>query len=105
MKKVLIAAIVLGGFTLLAAEKPVTIEGEGKCAKCALKEKKDCQNAVVVEKDKKKTTYYLVNNDVSKAFHKNLCTASAKVKVTGTDKLVDEKHEFTATKIELAKEK
>ena len=55
---------------------------------------------VEVEKHGKKTEYYLVNNEVSKAFHKHLCSTSAKVKVTGTDKVVKGKHEFTATKIE-----
>ena len=42
-------------------DKKVTIKGDGMCAKCALKETKTCQNAVIVTKDGKKTTYYLVH--------------------------------------------
>ena len=70
--------------------KKVTIEGDGMCAKCALKETKTCQNAVIVTKDGKKETYYLVHEGVSKKSHGSLgfCQASKddpiKVKVTGT---------------------
>src|SRR5208337_1080306 len=72
----------------------------GLCAKCGLKDKdaKKCQNAVVVTKDGKKTTYYLAGK-LSDDAHKSLgfCNASkdepVKVEVTGTcekkgDKLV-----------------
>jgi hypothetical protein len=86
-----------------AAEKEITVTGEGKCAKCSLKETDKCQNAVQVEKDGKTTTYYLVQNDVSKAFHDELCKESKKVTATGTVKEVDGKQQFTASKIALAK--
>jgi len=62
------AAVVLFAFTTsqaLAADE-VTITGEGKCAKCALKETKECQNVIQTEKDGKKVTYYLAYNEVSK---------------------------------------
>lgn len=101
-------AIVLAaaGMTLLAADStPITIKGLGRCAKCSMKEKDICQNVVEVEKDGKKVKYYFVNDDKSKEFHKNLCTADAKVKATGTMKEVNGKKEFTATKIELDKDK
>jgi hypothetical protein len=84
-------------------DKEVTITGEGKCGKCALKETKDCQNVVQVEKDGKKTTYYLEQNEVSKKFHSELCTDTKKVKVIGTVKEVDGKKQLTAKKIELVK--
>ncbi len=42
----------------------MTITGDGMCAKCALKETKTCQNVVIENKDGKKTTYYIVTNDV-----------------------------------------
>ena len=60
--------------------------------------------SIFVEKDGKKTTYYLVHDDVSKAFHKNVCTETKKVTATGTNKRVDGKNQFTAKKIELAKD-
>ncbi len=84
--------------------KEVTITGEGKCGKCALKETEKCQNVVEVEKNGKKTKYYLVQNDISKAFHENLCKETKKVTVTGHVKNVEGKKELTATKIDLAKD-
>ena len=103
MKKLLAVLVAVSSFTAFAADAPITIKGEGKCAKCALKEKDSCQNVVEVEKDGKKTKYYFANNDVAKAFHKNVCSTTAKVKATGTCKEVDGKKEFTATKIEVDK--
>src|SRR5262249_34720698 len=78
--------------------KKITIKGDGMCAKCALKEAKTCQNAVIVTKDGKKTTYYLTGKP-SMEVHKSMgfCNATkddpVKVEVTGTcekkgDKLV-----------------
>ena len=50
------AALSITGLLLLgastqtfAADKTVTIKGEGQCAKCSLKETDSCQNAVKVE--------------------------------------------------------
>ena len=113
MKKITILKSVVAGLLFLAVAtpafadeggKPVTIKGEGKCAKCALKETEKCQNAIQVEKDGKKTTYYLVQNDMSKKFHSNLCKESKKVTATGTCKKVDGKLELTVTKLELDKD-
>ena len=99
-----VAALMWAATTVrtLAANEAVTITGEGKCAKCALKETKECQNVIQTEKGDKKVTYYLVQNDVSEKFHKNICKASKKVKASGTVKEVDGKMELTATKIEVA---
>ena len=89
-----------------ADDKKVTIEGDGLCAKCALKETKTCQNAVIVTKDGKKETYYLVHEGVSKKSHGSLgfCQASKddpiKVKVTGTVEKKDDKLLMTAEKID-----
>jgi hypothetical protein len=58
---------------------------------------------IQVEKDGKKTTYYLVQNDVSKEFHGNVCKETKKATATGTCKKVEGKLQFTATKVELAK--
>jgi hypothetical protein len=117
MRKLLMVAavgVLFSGYGILRADdddKKVTIEGDGMCAKCALGETKTCQNAVIVTKDGKKTTYYLVHNDVSKAAHskEGFCKATKddpiKVKVTGTVEVKDDKHEMTPEKIEkVAKE-
>ena len=104
-----LAAVAMLGFVTSPAfaadkeAKEVTIKGEGKCGKCAMKETASCQNVVVVEKGKRKGTYYLVQNDVSKAFHDNICKGPQQVKATGTIKTVDGKNEFTASKIEVVK--
>ena len=88
-----------------AASKEKTLTGEMKCAKCALSETKECQNALVVEnKNGKKTTYYLDQNDVSKKFHDTVCKGPKKVTVTGTTKKGENgKRELVASKIEEAK--
>ena len=99
-----VAALLLAAVTVktFAADERITITGEGKCAKCALKETKECQNVIQTEKDGKKTNYYLVANDVSKEFHGKLCKETKKVTATGTVKEVDGKLELTPTKLELA---
>ena len=112
MKKTLFAALAASALMIalaapsFGAEKETkerTITGEGKCAKCSLKETKECQNVIQVEKNGKTRTYYLVDNDVSKAFHKNVCQEAKKVTATGTVEKKDGKFEWTATKIDVAK--
>lgn len=85
-----------------AKDKEVTITGEGKCAKCALKETTECQGVIQVEEKGKTVNYYLAKNDVSNDFHSNICKETKKVTATGTVKKIDGKKELTATKIELA---
>ena len=111
MKKLLFSSFALIGMfaasSTFGADKEsreITITGDGKCAKCALKETDSCQNVVDVKKGENKGTYYLVQNDVSKDFHEKICKSTEKVKATGTVKEVDGKMELTPTKIELVKE-
>jgi precorrin-3B methylase len=71
--------------TVLAAEDK-TVTGEAKCAKCALKEAKDCQNVVVVKDGDKSVTYYMdMTNKVAKDNHAKagFCQGTKNVKVTG----------------------
>jgi Family of unknown function (DUF6370) len=111
MRKLLLlacAAVLFSGLALVKAadEKKVTITGEGMCAKCALKETKTCQNAVIVTKDGKKETYYLVHEGVAKKSHGSMgfCQATKddpiKVKVTGTVEKKDDKLVMTAETID-----
>jgi RecG-like helicase len=108
MKKFVLAALVAGitmAFTPKAsAADAKTLTCEGKCGKCALKETKECQNTVTVKEGDKSVIYYLVQNDVSKEFHDNICKGTKKVKAVGTVKEVDGKMQLTATKIEVVKE-
>jgi predicted nucleotidyltransferase len=88
----------------LAAEgKEVTIKGEGKCAKCSLKETDSCQNVIQTKEGGKTVTYYLAKNDLSKEFHSNICKEPKKVTAKGTVKEVDGKKELTVSKIDLDK--
>lgn len=85
------------------AGKKVTIEGDGLCAKCALKETPTCQNVVIVKKDGEETKYYLAKNEFFAHAHNELglCTAKkddpVKVKVTGTLTEKDGKKIITPT--------
>ena len=108
MKKTLILIALAGLITALAipafaADKEVTITGQGMCAKCQLHETDKCQNAIQTQEDGKTVTYYLTHNKVSKEFHENLCKESKKVTATGTVKEKDGKKMLTASKIELVK--
>jgi len=113
MKRISLSLTATAAVLLLALATPTfaadsskekTITGEAKCAKCALKQADKCQTVIQVENKKGKTvTYYLADNDVSKAFHQNVCTEAKKVKATGTVKKLDKKNEFTVSKIDLVK--
>ena len=109
MKKITNSTIaLLAGLFLVAVAVPAfaadvekTITGTGKCAKCDMHKTDKCQNVVEVEKKGKTIDYYVVDNDVSKDFHKNICKENKKVKVTGVVKKDDDgKMEITASKIE-----
>ena len=87
------------------ASEEKTITGMAQCAKCALKETKECQNVVVVKDGDKEIKYYMVQNDVAKKAHGGtFCKAKKddgpKVKVTGDVKEEDGKKVITPTKIE-----
>ena len=99
----IIALVGLLAIPAFAADKEVTITGEGKCAKCALHETKKCQNVIQTEENGKTVTYYLAQNDTSKDFHENLCKKSEKVTATGTVSEEDGKKVLTVSKIEEAK--
>ncbi len=112
MKKLFLSSFATMGLFVFAASptfakdkagKEITVTGEGKCAKCSLKESATCQNVIEVEKGKKKTIYYLEQNEVSKSFHDNICKEAKKVTATGTVKKVDGKLGLTASKLALAK--
>ncbi len=86
----------------LAKDKEVTINGEAKCAMCMLHEGDACKTVIQAKKAGKTVNYYVVDNDVSKAFHENVCHAGKKVVAKGTVTEQDGKQKLTLTKIELA---
>jgi hypothetical protein len=93
----------LSGTTALAKDKEVTIQGEAKCAACMLHEGTACKTVIQTTKGGKTTTYYLVDNDVSKAFTEDVCHSAKKVVAKGTVTEVDGKQKLTLSKIEIAK--
>ena len=112
MHKILFAALSAAGLLLFNAtaiaehhEKTVTLSGEGKCAKCALKEADTCQNVIQTKEDGKTVTYYIAKNAVANDFHKNVCTGTKKITAKGTVKEVNGKKELTATELKVAEDK
>jgi Family of unknown function (DUF6370) len=105
MKKtsLLITAVLTALNLSLQAADTKKLEGEATCAKCTLKQADACQTAIIVTgADGKKETYLAAKNDVAKAFHKNICTDTKKVKAEGTVTEKDGKKEIELTKIDLA---
>ena len=91
-------------FAADSSSKEVTLSGMMVCAKCVLHETKKCQNVLQIQKDGKTVNYYLAQNDISKAFHDNICKTEGE-KVTATGKLSekDGKQMMTVSKIEPVK--
>ena len=75
MRKLLLLAavgVLFSGLGVLSAaddDKKSHHQGRRHVRQVRLKETKTCQNAVIVTKDGKKKTYYLVQNDVAKKAH------------------------------------
>jgi hypothetical protein len=113
MKKSMLVILAAGLLLTVAASRlfaadtantEVTLTGMCVCAKCVLHETKECQNVLQVQKDGKTVNYYLAQNDISKAFHDNICTTSGeKVTATGTVSEKDGKQTMTVSKIEPVK--
>lgn len=98
-----IAAVVALGLSASpawAGEKEVTVKGDAKCAKCALKETDSCQTVIQTQKEGKKETYYVASNEVGKKFHHQVCQGEKKVVATGEVTEKNGKKEIKLTKIE-----
>ncbi|HUO06891.1 MAG TPA: DUF6370 family protein [Phycisphaerae bacterium] len=84
------------------APKEVTLKGTLMCAKCELHLTDKCQNVLKVTDGDKSTLYYLLQNDLSKSKHPDVCHAPKdNVSVTGTLETKDGKNEITPTKIDI----
>jgi len=107
MKKLIFAAFAAAALlvanTSFAADKEVTLKGEGKCAKCALKKADQCTNVIEVQAGDKKVVYWLEQNDISKAFHKNVCSDTVKMTAVGKVSEKDGKKILVASKLEVTK--
>ena len=100
MKKQTLLTILLAAISIPAFAAEVKLEGEAVCAKCNLKTASACQAAITVTgADGKKETILADNNDIAKAFHKNICTDTKKVKIEGVVTEKDGKKTIALTKI------
>jgi len=97
------ASVAQSGSSSAIGNMETTITGKAVCGKCQLKQTASCQNEIQVKNGSKTVTYYLVQNDVSKNFHEEMCRNAKKVTATGTVQEVDGKLEFAATSIVVAK--
>lgn len=100
--KIVSIAVLTLSVSAFAANKEVTLTGEGKCAKCALKKSDSCQNVIEV-KNKDATKLYYLTGDVSKAFHGELCSKTKNIKVVGVGSEADGKNLIAVSKIEAVK--
>ncbi|MSU21700.1 MAG: hypothetical protein EXS30_09930 [Pedosphaera sp.] len=98
-----VSALTLAVNTARAEDAKLTLTGEGKCTKCAMKETDSCQNAITIEEKGKKVTYYIEHNDVSKKFHGEVCKGPKNIKAVGALKEVDGKKVFVATELTATK--
>ncbi len=107
-KSLLIALSAAGLFFMTGTKsfaedgKTVSLTGEGKCAKCSLKEADKCQNVIQTKEDGKTVTYYIAKNDVADKFHKNVCSSTKHITAKGTVKDVNGKKELTASELKVA---
>ena len=84
------------------------VKGTLKCAKCSLEKTEECQAALEIkrkDKDGKETVRVMMikNDDVSKAFHKEICKVDVFAAVTGNFKDYRKNKILVASKIEKAK--
>jgi hypothetical protein len=102
MKKLLVTlvatAFVAFVTTSARAVDEQTIKGKALCTKCELHESAKCATAIRTEDG---TLYYAKDNDVAKAFHKNICQGPSKVVAKGTVEEKDGKKIITLTKIDV----
>ena len=100
MKTAKLFTFLFAALSIPAFAADVKLEGEAVCAKCNLKQVSACQAAITVTgADGKKETLLADNNDVAKAFHKEICTDTKKVKIEGVVTEKDGKKTIALTKI------
>jgi Family of unknown function (DUF6370) len=78
-----LAALALVRVATAADKDEVELKGTITCAKCDLKEVKECQTAIVTKIDGKDATVYLVDSGADNKDHKKICQGSKKGTVKG----------------------
>jgi len=103
----LVAGLLIAVFTSCSTmhkSDEVTMTGIMVCGKCKLHQTAVCQNVLqVTDQNGNTVNYFLTQNDVSKAFHSNICMNDGeKATVTGTVEEKNGQEMMTASKIEAA---
>jgi hypothetical protein len=84
--------------------KQVKLEGTIVCSKCALKETKQCGNAIIVKENGKDVTYYFADKGAGEDYHEEVCGGGKKTgTVVGVVSEKDGKKYITPSKVEYAK--
>jgi len=99
-----LALVVLFAGSAPAADKEVTLKGTILCAKCVLKETKQCTTAIVVKEEGKDVTYYFKDKGNKEDYHEAVCGGGKKEgTVTGVVTEKDGKKWITPKKVEYTK--
>ena len=112
MKKFFVTAMILGGavfgtsalavdLTPETGPKVVTIKGRATCLNHGLKEDDYCKTVLIAEKNGVPTKYYVVQNEVGKKFHPEICADAKPTKITGLLRKVLDRWELTPQRITL----
>ena len=101
----LVAVATFAFSLLLVGAGDRTFKGTLKCAKCALKKTETCQAALEITRGGVTRVILLKNDDVTKAFHKEICKADVFAAVTGKLEGKGKARILVASKIEKAKKK
>jgi hypothetical protein len=94
-----------GGVDHGSSGKKVKFSGEAECAKCVLHQGNTCQTVIQTKHQGTTETYYVVQNDLAKELHKEVCESAHKVKVSGSVEDVDGKHKLTLEKFSVKDKK
>ena len=79
----------------------ITLKGKALCAKCQLHQAALCQTVIQVKDGENSQNYYLVQNDVSRKFHEDVCKQARPVTVTGSVSEMNGQLFFIPSKIAL----
>jgi hypothetical protein len=72
--------------------KEVTLKGTILCAKCELKQTKQCTNAIRVKEKGKEVIYYFDDTGAKEKYHKNICRETKEGMITGIVSMKDGKN-------------
>ena len=104
-KKVLVATKISLAGDEAKSDAPQQFAGTGVCTKCVSKITAQCQNGIIVDVGGKKILHFIEHNDVSQAYHSEVCQGPKATVVHGKLTEVNGIKKIVATKIEVAPKK